>query len=112
MVRIYTNLGTAEADPDIVTADVKLEYQKRHLELYPNEASLPEYYTASPLGLTDKADGSKCRIHHLSYSFSDTSSVNSGIPQSYGTITYSTIDQAILAIQKYGKNLPATQTRF
>ena len=100
-VRIHPNLGTAGADSEIVTVDIKLEYQRGRLELYTNEASLPEYYTASPL---DKADGSKRRIHHLTYPSSDTSSINSGITESYGTIMYSTIDEAILAIRKYGKN--------
>ena len=80
LVRFYPNLGTVGADPDIVTADIKLEYEKGRLELFTNETSLRDYYTAFPLGLTDKADGSKCQIYHLSNPSSDPSSINCGIP--------------------------------
>ena len=34
----------------------------------------------------------------------DTSALNNGIPEEYGTLRYSTIDEAVRAIQEYGKD--------
>ena len=62
---IHPNLFTAHADTAIVTADIATELRRNRLLVYLNKEDLPKYYTASPLGLTDKADGSKRRIHHL-----------------------------------------------
>ena len=59
--------------------------------------------TSSPLGLTDKSDGSKRRIHHLSFPANDSLSINSGIPEEYGTIVYSRISEAISSIQRLGR---------
>ena len=56
-VIIHPNLATAESDSDLVTADIVSELQKSRLETYPDSQSLPPHFTASPLGLTDKADG-------------------------------------------------------
>ena len=66
-VTIHPNLSSAEEDPSTVTAEIISELKKNRLELYPDYTSLRNQYTASPLGLTDKLDGSKHRIHHLSY---------------------------------------------
>ena len=100
---IPPNLSTAHADTAIVTADIATELSRNRLLVYLNKEDLPKYYTASPLGLTDKADASKRRIHHLSYPAPGTSSINGGIPEYYGTITYSGIEDAILAIQNMGR---------
>ena len=103
-VTIHSNLSTANDDPALVTAEIISEIERGRLEVYPNRASLPNNYTASPIGLTDKSDGSKRRIHHLSYPAGDSSSVNDGIPPEYGVIKYSNIDDAILAIQTLGRD--------
>ena len=103
-VRIYGNLTSAEDSPEIVTAEIEKELSKHRLQSFQTMATLPTYFTASPLGLTDKSDGSKRRIHHLSYPTNSTTSINSGIPEIYGTITYSTIEEAIAAIQKLGRS--------
>ena len=92
--------------------EIESEFQKGRLELYTSKDALPQHLTASPLGLVDKADDSKRRIHHLSYPPTDSSSINSGIPESYGTIFYSTIHQAIEAIQKYGENCHLVKRDF
>ena len=78
---IYNNLATAGADISIVSANISLELSKHRLNIYPNVDSLPAHYTASPLGLTDMADGSKRRIHHLSYPPTGATSINSEIPE-------------------------------
>ena len=101
---IYPNLSTAEVDIPLVTSDITSEMSKNRLLVYRVKEALPIHYTASPPGLTDKADGSKRRIHHLSYPALDTDSINGGIPEHYGTIIYSGISDAIQAIQYMGKN--------
>ena len=79
-------------------ADIIGEVSRKRLKIYPDYQSLPTNYTGSPLGLIDKSDGSKRRIHHLSYPPSKATSVNCAIPEPYGTITYSTVKEAIQAI--------------
>ena len=100
---IHPNLSTAEVEIPLVTSDITTEMSKNHLLVYREKEALPTHYTASPLGLTDKADGSKKCIHHLSYPTLDTNSINGGIPEHYGTIIYSGISDAIQAIQERGK---------
>ena len=109
---IHSNLETAHSEPHLVTEDIAKELRKGRLELYSSAESLPVHYTASPLGLTDKADGSKRRIHHLSYPPSDPTSINGGIPEHFGAITYSTIHDAIQAIHKYGKDCQLVKRDF
>ena len=101
-VTIHPNLSTAEHKANLVSADINHELLKNRLETYPDFASLPNHYTASPLGLVDKSDGSKRRIHHLSYPPGDNSAINNGIPEEYGAIVYSTIEDTIQAIQHFG----------
>ena len=101
---IHPNLSTAQADTNLVTADIAIELSKNQLPVYPNKECLPIAFTASPLGLTDKADGSQRRIHQLSYPTTDGSSINVGVPEHYGTMTYSGIGEPIQAIQDMGKD--------
>ena len=99
---LYQDLDTALEDQGTVTKDLGRELEKARFEEYSHFELLPPGYTASPLGLTDKADQSTRRVHHLSYSPDHHTSINSQIPEHYGTIEYSTIDEAITAIQQYG----------
>jgi len=101
-ITIHPNLTTAERDSNIVMADITSEQLKNRLEYYPNLKSLPTWFTASPLGLKDKADGTKRRIYHLSYPPGDFTAINNGIPEEYGAIVYSTIENTIGAIQHFG----------
>ena len=64
---IHQNLSSAEDAPETLTADIKAELGNDRLEHYPSIKTLPQYFIASPLGLIDKADGTKRRIHHLSF---------------------------------------------
>ena len=79
-ITIHQNLSTATEDPAIVAADIEAELGKNRLMLYSSYDSLPPNFTASPLGLADKADGSKRRIHHLSFPTHCCTSINGGIP--------------------------------
>jgi len=100
-VTINPNLGFAMLDAQLVTSDIMSELGKNRLEVYPDSKSLPSHYTASLLGLTDKADGSKRRIHHLSYPPSSENTINSGIPEAYGVIQYRGIEKATRAVQDF-----------
>lgn len=69
--------------------------------------SLPSGFTASALGLMEEADPTKRRIHHLSYSPDDSTAINNGMPEEYGAIVYSTIDDAVKAIHHFGSRYKA-----
>jgi len=95
-------LTSARDTPELVTNDITEELVRKRLEYYPNPSILPAYFVASPLGLTDKSDESKHEIHHHSYAPNEPGSINGRIPEHYGTIAYSTVSEAISAIQKFG----------
>jgi len=101
---IHLNLSSAMLDASLVSSDIEKELQMNRLQGFDEFNALPANYIASPLGLTDKADSSKRRIHHLSYAVPGLISINSGIPEEYGTITYSSIKNAINSVQLFGKN--------
>jgi len=101
---IYPNLPIAQGDEHLLSSDIAVEVEKNHFTIYPDPLQLPNHYTASPLDLIDKSHGSKRRIHHLSYHPLSVSSINSGITEHFRTISYSTITEAIKAIQVLGKN--------
>jgi len=99
---IHPNLATTQADTNQVMANITQELKLDRLLVYPNTQSLPTHYTTSPLGLIDKSDGGKRRIHHLFYPTNTTGSINWGIPEEFGTIAYSSVHDAIQAIQTMG----------
>jgi len=101
---IHPNLKTAIAEAPTVSADILLELNKSRLEVFPDLNSLPSHFTASPLGLTDMADGSKRKIHPLSYPLGDMSGINAAIPEDYDAIRYSSIEEAIQAVQRFGRD--------
>ena len=98
---LYLDLATTLEDDETVTKDLGRELEKGHFEEYSHFELLPPGFTASPLGLTDNVDGSKRPIHHFSYLLDHHTSINSQIPEHYGSIEYSTIDAGIAAIQQY-----------
>jgi hypothetical protein len=102
---VYDNLSTAALEPTLLRTDLEKQLEANRLKTYESLHSLPNGYIASPLGLTDKSDGSKRRIHHLSFpSKYPAESVNGNIPEEYGTLRYSTMDDvvAILSRPPYG----------
>jgi len=96
---IHPNLKTAITKAETVSADILSELNQSRLEVFPDLNSLPSHFTACPLGLTDKADGSKRRIYHLSYPPGDMSGINAEISEHYDAIQYSGIEHAIQAVQ-------------
>ena len=79
--KIYPNLQSVLTDKDLVTRDIAAGVTKKRIRQYQSISSLPAHFTALPLGLTEKSDGSKRRIHHVSYPTSAPCSINYGIPQ-------------------------------
>ena len=102
-ITIHPNLSISSEYPEIVAADIRKNLTTNRIKQYPSYHSLSANFIASPLGLPDKSDGTKRRIHHLSYPANNAESINSGIPEQYGTITYSTIHDAVTAVQSFGK---------
>ncbi|KAG0635992.1 hypothetical protein HOY80DRAFT_1003825 [Tuber brumale] len=109
---IHPNLSTAQADPHLMSSDIAVELSKNRLKIYSDLSKLPNHYTASPLGLINKLDGRKRPIHHLSYSPLGLTSMNSGIPETYETITYITVNEAIQATQELGKDCMLVKRDF
>ena len=95
---ILPNLRSAETDALLVSTDLTWELKTHRLRKYPRVADLLRHYTISPLGQTDKFDGSKRPINHLSYPPAPSKSINAGIPEKYGTSAYSSIANAISAV--------------
>ena len=95
------NLKTAEEDSAVATTDLVSKRDRGRLKTYAASVVLPDHYTVSPLGLANKADGSKRRIHHLSYPPTGTTFINAGIPENYGTIENSIVDNVFQTIQVY-----------
>ena len=101
---IYPNLAIAQTDALLISTDITLTLEKHRIHKYPRGADLPRHYTASALWLTDRSDGSKRRIHYLSYPPQSSQSINAGILEEYGTITYSSIANAISAVLELEPN--------
>lgn len=80
-ISIYPNLTTAEEDKEIVFTAIASDLANNRLKYYENRLYLPACYRVFPLGLGDKSDGLKRRIHHLSYPPEEESSINCGIPE-------------------------------
>jgi len=59
-----------------------------------------------------KSDGTKRRIHHVSYPPNDPNSINCGIPELYESISYSGITEAISAIQQFGNSCTLVKRDF
>jgi len=111
-ITIHPNLSSAFESPDVVTAEIEAELKRNRLRKYCSYNTLPGYFIALPLGLTDNLDGTKRRIHHHSYPSNDANSINSGISKLYGSISYSTIMEAISAIQHLGNSCSLVKGDF
>ena len=60
-------------------------------------------FKTSPIGLVPKKVKGQFRlIHHLSYPKHSSSSVNASIPQEFKSVSYSSINEAISFLRKYG----------
>ena len=92
------NHFSALSTPDLLTAD--LQKQLQHGRLARIEPDSKAQFNCSPLGLVPKHDGGWRRIHDLSFPYGN--SVNDGIPRDWGTLEYTTFDEAVDALLQQG----------
>jgi hypothetical protein len=91
------NLASANESPTTLSADICAQFNKGQLGKL---TTLPPKFISSPLGLVPKSDSTWRRIHHLSHPTGN--SVNDHIPQEWGTLTYTTFDQALQLVAEAG----------
>ena len=98
--QISANLPTACEDPAILMADLQEQLSHSQLNVFNSLAAALTHFISLLLGLIDKGDGSKCRIHHLSSP--PGRSVNDGIPTEFGELTYTTVSEVVEIIKLLG----------
>lgn len=102
--RFSKNLPTASENPTIVSNNIAEEVKKGRTA-GPFQSPPFENFQVSPIGIVPKKHSEKFRtIFHLSFPKSGTSSVNYFIDKDDFSLQYITIDNAIEAIQKFGRN--------
>lgn len=94
------NLVSAYELPEILRGDLQEQMENDRLIIYESKETLPPLFYSSPLGLVDKPDGKKRRIHHLSHP--PGGSINDGIPVEFGELTYATVNEVIAIVQGLG----------
>lgn len=99
--RVARNAASAALYPAILEEDLDHQLHKGRLTGFGTRRDLPPFFFSSPLGLVNKTDGKMRRIHNLSFPIGG--SVNDHIKAEYGTITYSTIEEVVVVIQRLGR---------
>lgn len=94
--RLYENHGSARQQPELLVNDLREQLGHKRLAVY-KEGRLPSFFVSSPLGLVDKNDGNKRRIHDLSYP--EGTGVNGGIHPERTKVVFATL-QDIMNIMK------------
>ena len=97
---ISKNLATADELPDILNEDIQEQKRNDRLIAYRSHRAIPKCFYSSPLGLVDKPNGKKRRIHHLSHPVG--ASINDGIAKRFGEISYTTVGEVVAAILELG----------
>lgn len=92
------NHSSASSAPDILTADLQKQIEAHRITRVTGKPT--RRFISSPLGLVPKASGGWRRIHDLSH---QGFSVNSFIPDAFGTLEYPTFDDALDALITQGR---------
>ena len=92
------NHHSALVAPEILSSD--LQKQLHHDRLVHIDPATEAPFVCSPLGLVPKHDGGWRRIHDLS--FPPGNSVNDGILQEWGSLEYTTFDDAVNTLLRQG----------
>ena len=96
---LSNNLSSATEDSATLTKDLDEQIAKNRV----TPVAIPwENFISYPLGLVTKPNGGWRRIHHLS--FPKGLSVNCHIPEEWGSLDYTTFDEAIEAVLRSGPN--------
>jgi hypothetical protein len=94
------NMKSAKDNPAVVDGKLSKELQAGRISGPHSHQPLPNFHL-SPLAVVEKKVAGTFRlIHHLS--FPEGQSVNSGIPDSAKTVSYSTIGDAMSMVQELG----------
>ncbi|PUU75073.1 hypothetical protein B9Z19DRAFT_1155236 [Tuber borchii] len=93
---LHRNHGSAREQPELLEQDLREQLRNKRLTCY-KEGHLPPFFVSSPIGLVDKNDGNKRRIHDLSYP--EGTGVNGGIHPERTKVVFSTL-QDIMNIMK------------
>ena len=96
------NHQSAYDNPSIVTEAIRKELVKGRVQLLDK---LPDHYFCSPIGLVPKRTDGIQTGWRLIFDLScpDGTSVNDGIPQEYGSISYEALQSAIGLVAKAGR---------
>lgn len=98
---IPKNHVSADQLPELLKENLCEQIDHDRLTIYQSAQTLPQNFYSSPLGLVNKPNGKKRRIHHLSHP--PGKSVNDGIPIQFGEIHYSSVGEVITIIQELGE---------
>ena len=108
--KVFKNLPTAFAKPDIVSSNLVNEISLGRLA-GPFDTPPFRNFQVSPIGLVPKKNSNKFRaIFHLSYPKSGLTSINCGISKDDFSLQYVTIDDAINGIKRFGTGCFVTKT--
>ena len=98
---IATNLASAFEHPEVIDAQIQKECDKGHIA-GPYDSPPLENLQCSGVGVVPQKNGTWRMIMHLSAPLG--SSVNDGIDPEHYSLGYSTLDDAIRLIAKFGRN--------
>ena len=96
---------SASRAPEVLANDLEKQMEAYRITRICGTPQKP--FISSPLGLVPKANGGRRRIHDLSYSRHSNKSLNPYIPEEWGTLEYTTCDEAMAALitQRRGAKL-------
>jgi len=97
--RIYPNHGSARQQPKLLEDDLREQLGNKRLDVY-THGRLPSFFLSSPIGLVDKNDGSKRRIHDLT--FPEGAGVNGGIHGERTKVVFATLKDIMNIMKEVG----------
>ncbi|MEW8548012.1 MAG: reverse transcriptase domain-containing protein [Candidatus Thiodiazotropha sp.] len=104
------NLKSALDKPDIVFDKITSELQAGRIS-GPHQSKPFENFKVSPLGIVPKKNPGEYRlIHHLSFPRNSGRSVNENIPDTFATVSYAGIQEAISQNKQLGRGCYMSKT--
>ena len=106
----HKTLISAMQNPDIVEDKLRKELDKGRIAGPFDSEPFPDFKT-SLIGLVPKKTKGQFRlIHHLSYPKKSLTSVNAGIPQEFKSVSYASVQDAILFLRQFGRGCYMAKT--
>lgn len=100
-VQVYANHRSADSQPDFLERDLLDQLSHQRLNEHGRRGNLPKFFVSCPIGLRDKSNGKKRRIHDLS--FPSGKSVNDHINQDWGTVRHPSLEQVLGIVASMGE---------